>query len=328
MNIFSFYKSVAVLGLLTLFGCVFVSYAEDSSTSGKSVFADYDQDGLSNEEERSYGTDPYKADTDGDGYSDYVEVSSGYDPLKPAPGDRLVKEEIPAVVLEENQDGDKNLTQEVATKLAGVMQANAAQGQTLTLADIDTVVNESIQTSDQAPTMPEVDVKRIKIKEESYKKLSEEERKEKIKEDVQEYMSSVAYVFATQFPEFTFSGKEKPEDLVQQVPMRLMQSFLSGNERELNAFAEKAKKSTEQLYEIEVPESLFDLHVRGIQFSEYAQEIKKTIKIDARDPLESISNLSLAQGLLVSAQEFFNDAQNRLNDLGIEATSFNFSQKE
>jgi hypothetical protein len=68
---------------------------------------DWDGDGLSNEDEEKYGTDPYnrdtdgdgltdgdevhiyktdptKVDTDGDGYPDQMEVFSGHDPLRPA----------------------------------------------------------------------------------------------------------------------------------------------------------------------------------------------------------------------------------------------------
>ncbi|MFW5888126.1 MAG: hypothetical protein ACOCVY_00215 [Patescibacteria group bacterium] len=41
---------------------------------------DFDQDGLSNAEEKKHGTDPYLEDTDGDGYNDKEEVEKGYNP--------------------------------------------------------------------------------------------------------------------------------------------------------------------------------------------------------------------------------------------------------
>lgn len=44
---------------------------------------DPDGDGLTNAEERFYGTDPAKADTDGDGFKDGEEVRAGYDPVGP-----------------------------------------------------------------------------------------------------------------------------------------------------------------------------------------------------------------------------------------------------
>jgi sugar lactone lactonase YvrE len=44
---------------------------------------DEDGDGLSNEQERALGTDPYSSDSDGDGYSDKAENDAGTDPLDP-----------------------------------------------------------------------------------------------------------------------------------------------------------------------------------------------------------------------------------------------------
>ena len=69
---------------------VFISASAEDVFSGKNIFQDSDSDGLSNEEERLYGTDPFNKDPDGDGYADGDEVKGGYNPLKRAPGDRIV----------------------------------------------------------------------------------------------------------------------------------------------------------------------------------------------------------------------------------------------
>lgn len=45
--------------------------------------SDPDEDGLSNQEETTYGTNPNVADTDNDGYLDGDEVENGYNPLGP-----------------------------------------------------------------------------------------------------------------------------------------------------------------------------------------------------------------------------------------------------
>lgn len=55
------------------------------------VIIDMDNDGLTDEQEKAYGTNPSEQDTDRDGFKDGEEITNGYDPLKPAPGDKIVK---------------------------------------------------------------------------------------------------------------------------------------------------------------------------------------------------------------------------------------------
>jgi hypothetical protein len=81
-----------IIALLAVNFVVFATtlFALAQSQNNNSLFLDSDQDGLTDQEEKMIGTDPFKAVTDGDGYSDGKEVGSGYNPLKPAPGDKLV----------------------------------------------------------------------------------------------------------------------------------------------------------------------------------------------------------------------------------------------
>lgn len=53
--------------------------------------SDPDQDGLSNNEEYRYGTNPTNPDTDSDGFLDGDEVKNGFNPLKASPGDKSDK---------------------------------------------------------------------------------------------------------------------------------------------------------------------------------------------------------------------------------------------
>lgn len=59
-----------------------------------SQYLDFDNDGLSNDDESRLGTDPYGKDTDRDGFSDGDEVTSGHDPKRFSPGDGRDKMKI------------------------------------------------------------------------------------------------------------------------------------------------------------------------------------------------------------------------------------------
>ncbi len=48
---------------------------------------DADKDGLNNQQEVIWGSDPFNPDTDGDGFKDGEEVNSGHNPLVPGPDD-------------------------------------------------------------------------------------------------------------------------------------------------------------------------------------------------------------------------------------------------
>src|SRR3989338_8569758 len=50
---------------------------------------DPDHDGLDNQQEVIWGSDPFNPDSDGDGFKDGEEVNSGHNPLIPGPDDLI-----------------------------------------------------------------------------------------------------------------------------------------------------------------------------------------------------------------------------------------------
>jgi Bacterial TSP3 repeat len=61
----------------------FYAFNRNAMARDGSQFVDSDGDGLSDDYEKTIGTDPLNPDTDGDGLSDGVEVKMGLDPLSP-----------------------------------------------------------------------------------------------------------------------------------------------------------------------------------------------------------------------------------------------------
>lgn len=85
---------------------------------------DPDGDGLTNADEKLWGTDPNNPDTDGDGYTDGAEVAAHHNPTIPGPNDKLPTPQSSGAskapfesFFADNVDltgGTKNLTQEYA----------------------------------------------------------------------------------------------------------------------------------------------------------------------------------------------------------------------
>ncbi|MEK7639979.1 MAG: hypothetical protein AAB424_02490 [Patescibacteria group bacterium] len=71
-----------------------VNIPVDANVNGS---ADLDSDGLTNDQERLYKTDPLNPDTDGDGYKDGAEIATGYDPTKVAEEDAKVISQLKPV---------------------------------------------------------------------------------------------------------------------------------------------------------------------------------------------------------------------------------------
>lgn len=63
-------------------GCATLSSEQAETCEDIFTSLDEDGDGLTLEEESSYGTSPTMSDTDGDGYSDREEIETGHDPRK------------------------------------------------------------------------------------------------------------------------------------------------------------------------------------------------------------------------------------------------------
>lgn len=313
------------VGLIILSFAVFAMAEENSSTSNN-VFLDSDQDGLTNSEEKVYGTDPYKADTDGDGYSDGIEVRSGYNPLKPAPGDKIVnasevnntaKESVAGTSMKKNDKGvdNGNLTDNLSTKINTLINQNGIEN--IKMEDIDSLIEEITTSKIAFEDLPEIDEKTIKILEQNYEKLSEKDRAAREKEDALEYLTAVSYIMGTNSPQ-KISATDDIESLSTQIISAVQNfSFASGDLSFFDNLLGKSSDVLAQLQNVEVPESLLDLHKRGLQLATYAKSLRSEVAIDSSDPIKSMIYLSKASGLISLGNSFFNDVATSLQKYGI-----------
>ena len=303
---------------LLIFSVAFFVYADDDS-NGKNIFQDSDQDGLSNTEEKLYGTDPLNRDSDGDGYSDGIEVESGYDPLKKAPGDKIMHTSETAASTtggaQTTGQGD-TLTEQVSSEIVSVLKNGDGNG-AVTLDQINESVQKVLSGNTEDVKLPEIDMKDIKIKKAPSKKLSEKERKDAERQDALEYLTVVSYVFANNSPK-TFHTETELSTVLDSLSSDSIAAIAAGDTQYTDQLSQKAEKMLEEMKNVEVPEAMLDVHVKALKMALYATQLKSELRPNDTDPLGQIATLSKAQGFLAAALSFSEEVQQKLSAAGID----------
>ena len=320
----NFYTFV-VAAVLVVASLSFFSSAEDRGEMQKSVFEDFDGDGLSNSEEESFGTDINNRDSDGDGYSDGVEIESGYDPLIPAPGDRIVQKEA-GIEIDTSIIDDKNLTQKLSKELVEYIgDAKESGKEEISTEDLSELVSASIEKAISFEDI-EIDVSEFNIKEQDYNKLSEKKRTVKEKEEIIEYFTAVSYVFMTNFPEGFFDNPvEEFAAEILQSSKNFSTDFSTGSDF-FEELAEHAIAAEEEMNNIEVPESLVEIHFQGLYILRYIKTIYagKEYENVEEDAMSMMVTLTKVQGLLDLTNNFIENVNLVMAEYEIEDSFLSF----
>jgi hypothetical protein len=328
--------SLVFFGLL-VFGYAVFSLAEENSSSKQSIFQDSDQDGLSDNEEITYGTDPLKADTDGDGYNDGAEVQSGYDPLKPAPGDKIVDENKTAANTSSasadstsntadnnstNTDDanttSTNLTEEISSKVATLFSQDGSTGKEVSIDDLDSMIQNATEGEVTFDSLPDVSDDEIIIKKISCKSLSDDECEEKENKANTDYLTAISYII------FNNAPKElKTEDDITNFSQDVMMNFsifIAGNFKSsfFQDISDRAQKTMDELKKIEVPEKMVDLHKKGLKLARYGVELNNKTDLNGSDPINNIVSMVKVRDFIGLLMDFANSASTELEKLGVK----------
>lgn len=319
-------------GLVILSFALF-SIAQENSSSNKNIFQDSDGDNLSNEEELSYGTDPYNSDTDGDGYTDFIEINSGYNPLKHAPGDKIVNSvsanQVAGTSTEKKgveNANDKNLTEELSEKTASLINQSQSENKEIGVEDLDEIINQTMGEEITFENLPEIDEDTIKILDQNYSNLSEEARDEKEKEDATQYLTAVGYIIVTNSPQSI--GTEEDVSNFQNEILSYVSEFSNDTStipEYFNDLADKVESMLDQLKDIEVPESLLEYHIKGLQLANYSISLKDQHEDTSEDPVSTAIYLSKGYNLLTLTQSLFQETKNKIEELGIDNLPINLN---
>jgi hypothetical protein len=300
-------KKLVLILVISLLAALNVAVFAKNTNNNLTV--DSDDDGLTDAEERTYGTDPMSRDTDGDGYSDGVEVKSGYDPLVKAPNDRIVKSKSATTT---NVAANEELTKQFANNFNQFV----TNKNSVTIDDVDGFVKDQLQgIPGSSLNLPEIDESRIKVKKQNYTNLNEQTRKEKLAADDMMYLSRIMFLLISNSPTPITSNGDAIK-LRDQFLSKLM--TVTGSNPDLEYFytlSDKLNVFLSQSDEIEVPENILDLHKRFLQVVKGFAQLKDPSTPAITDPMMRMVTLNKARAIYDEAMQLTNDLGNRLNSL-------------
>ncbi|MDP1884060.1 MAG: hypothetical protein Q8L10_01710 [Candidatus Moranbacteria bacterium] len=317
MKIKYIHLTLIVLFALTITSFAFFVSAQEQARTTNNIFLDSDQDGLSDAEEKSYGTDPQTADTDGDSYTDGAEVKSGYDPLIKSPGDKLIPDATTLASAADSDPSQPNLTKEVAHKISAVLDESNQNNEEISLDQIKNIVADSLDPQITADNLPKISTENIQIKKQSYSSLSKEKAEEKRKEDFTNYIVGLSYILSSNSPE-PITSTTDINSLTDSISSRLIGAITSGDISSLQDLATDGEKIMQQVQDIEVPEELVDIHVKGLQLIQYAINLQDSITPNSDDPILDITNYSKMQNLVELMISYSSDVQEKFSKYGLE----------
>lgn len=321
-HIFTFpQKTTFIFFVLLALSVGFYVSADEQDSKSYSLFQDADQDGLSDEEEKVFGTNPFVKDTDGDSYNDGIEVESGYDPLKPAPGDKLVTSDDglgKGGYDDASAEPTTNVTESASHEVANILSNVSEENPSVKMQDINASVEELLQKSTVNVEFPEVDIKSIHIKKLKCKDSEGEEKCLKKQKDATiEYLTVLSYLVANNSP---IALKENGDlDLAaSSMVSDIMSAFSTGNFTTLLKNKGKAEAFLNNVKEVEVPENMVQTHVKALQLALFSVGLADAFGKVGDDPMGQISLLSQVQGLLSFSTGLATDIQGEFKKLGID----------
>lgn len=313
-------KILFIFSALLVLSIGFFVSADSDFGKRQSIFSDADQDGLSDDEERVFGTDPFNKDTDGDGYGDGVEVESGYDPLKPAPGDKLVASDdgLGKGGYDDSADTE-NLTTDASNEVVDLLSNVSKDDPSVSMDDLNASIEKLLKQSSVDVVIPNVDINTIKTKSVKCKSSESTEKCDaKKREATVEYLTVLSYLFANNSP-IPLKTSADLESISNSFLNDATLALSTGNLSLLQDMSTRADTFLAAIKDVEVPSNMLEVHVKALKMGLFAQNLGKEFEKKSDDPIAQIALLSQMQGMMTVASDLLNEVTDQLGKLGIES---------
>ena len=189
--------------------------------------------------------------------------------------------------------------------------------------DYNQIIQNSLATADITKDLPEIRDDEMKVLSPvDDKKLSEEEVKEKEKKEIEKYLSSLAFIFASNSPFPVNEPTDLPDSLNTETE-NLVSALSTGNESKINDYAQKARTTIEQIKKVEIPYVMKDIHKLTLQLAIYTLDFKDDLVVNPTDPMKSLAALGALQSVGESVIKLQGDLKTILDEYGIKSVELN-----
>ncbi len=221
-----------------------------------------------------------------------------------------------------------NLTNEMIGQLMSLTKEKAASSDsflnnpTFSADDFSLVAQNALQSANITEDLPKIRDDEVRLLPPiDDKKLKPEEVEEKQKKEIEKYLASLAFVFASNAP-FTVDEPENLAPSLEKEQGNLLTALTTGNKAKIDDYAQKARNGIEQIKKIEVPYILGDLHKSALQLAIYSLDLKERAIIDPKDPMKSLSAFSQVQAVTQAAAKLGKEMQSIAKEYGISYINY------
>jgi len=221
-----------------------------------------------------------------------------------------------------------NVTNEMIGQLMALTKNKAESSQdfasnpNFSTDDFSTIAQKALQSSDITKELPVIRDDEVKLLPPVDEKgLKPEEVKAKQKAEIEKYLASLAFVFASNAP-FPVDEPENLAPRLEKEQGNLLSALTTGNKNEIDNYAQRARSAIDQIKKIEVPYVLEDLHKSALQLAIYTLDLKDKVIVDPNDPLKNLSALSQVQSVGQAAMKLGEEMKSIADEYGIDYINF------